>query len=180
MENGDIRRTVVLGLGNPLMGDDRVGLVALNHLEDEWFLPRSVSLVDGGTWGMTLLPVVESADRLLVLDAIDVGTAPGSIVRLEGAEVPRVLGQKLSPHQIDLREVLALAELRGTLPQELLALGIQPERIELVTELSPAVEARVGELVDLAAGALQEWGITCRHLGSATETGRSPAGAWGM
>lgn len=174
MENGDALRTVVLGLGNPLMGDDRVGLIALNHLEDDWFLPRSVSLVDGGTWGLTLLPVVEAADRLLVLDAIDIGTDPGTIVRLDGAEVPRVLGQKLSPHQIDLREVLALAELRGTLPRELLALGIQPERVELLTELSPAVEARVGELVELAAGALRDWGVACRHLGTAGAPGSSP------
>jgi hydrogenase maturation protease len=167
MENGDLPRTVVLGLGNPLMGDDRVGLTALNHLEDEWFIPRHVTLVDGGTWGMTLLPVVESADRLLVLDAIDIGTSPGTIVRLEGSDIPRVLGQKLSPHQIDLREVLALAELRGSLPGELLALGIQPARIELLMELSPAVEARVPELVELAANALTEWGIPCRHLGAA-------------
>lgn len=168
MENGDRLRTVVLGLGNPLMGDDRVGLTALNHLEDEWFIPREVTFVDGGTWGMTLLPVVESADRLLVLDAIDIGTSPGTIVRLDGADIPRVLGQKLSPHQIDLREVLALAELRGSLPRELLALGIQPQRIELLTELSPAVEARLPDLVQLAAAALREWGIPCRHLGVAT------------
>jgi hydrogenase maturation protease len=160
----NLHRTTVLGLGNPLMGDDCLGLTALSRLEEEWFVPRFVSLVDGGTWGMNLLPVVESTDRLLVLDAIDVGAAPGTIVRLAGEEVPRVLGQKLSPHQIDLREVLALAELRGSLPSQLVALGIQPERIELGTDLTPAVNAGVDQLVEIAIATLGAWGINCVPL----------------
>ncbi len=160
----DLHRTTVLGLGNPLMGDDRLGLAALNYLEEEWFVPRHVSLVDGGTWGMNLLPVVESCDRLLVLDAIDVGTTPGRIVRLAGEEVPRVLGQKLSPHQIDLREVLALAELRGALPGRIVALGIQPALVELSASLTPVVEANLGRLVEVAVATLCAWGINCRPL----------------
>jgi hydrogenase maturation protease len=161
MPKTNLYRTTVLGLGNPLMGDDRVGLTALNRLEEEWFVPRFVSLVDGGTWGMNLLPVVESTDRLLVLDAIDVGAPPGTIVRLAGDEVPRVLGQKLSPHQIDLREVLALAELRGSLPSQLVALGVQPERVELTADLSPAVEEGVNQVVEIAVATLGAWGINC-------------------
>ena len=60
----DPPRTVVLGLGNMLMADDGVGLAALARLEEEWFIPRDVELVDGGTWGMNLLPVIEAADRV--------------------------------------------------------------------------------------------------------------------
>ena len=51
-------------------------------------MPRDVSLVDGGTWGMNLLPVTEGADRLLIFDAIDRGEAPGTIIRLEGSDIP--------------------------------------------------------------------------------------------
>ncbi len=157
-------RTVVLGLGNMLMADDSVGLAALARLQDDWFIPPAVELVDGGTWGMNLLPVVESAQRLLILDAIDSGAVPGTLARLEGDSVPRFLAQKLSPHQIDLREVLALAQLRGTLPPELIALGIQPARVEMSTALSPEVEARLGELVSQAAAALVAWGVSCFPL----------------
>jgi hydrogenase maturation protease len=159
----DQPRTVVLGLGNMLMADDGVGLAALARLEEEWFIPRDVELVDGGTWGMNLLPVIERADRVVILDAIDLGDPPGTLIRLEGDEIPRFLGVKLSPHQIDLREVLALAALRGTLPGEVIALGIQPARVEMSTTLSPVVSGRMDQLVHLAAEILYDWGIgVCR------------------
>lgn len=162
----DRRRTVVLGLGNMLMTDDGIGLAALARLEDDWFIPREVELVDGGTWGMNLLPIIESADRVLVLDAIDSGAEPGALSVLRDGEVPRVLAQKLSPHQIDLREVLALAALRGTLPDELVALGVQPGVVALGTDLSPAVEARLDDLVSRAAEQLRAWNIACFPVGA--------------
>ncbi len=163
MTTADSLRTVVLGLGNMLMADDGVGLAALARLEEEWFVPRGVSLVDGGTWGMNLLHVVEGADQLLIFDAIDIGGAPGAIVRLEGSDIPRLLAHKLSPHQIDLREVLALAELRGMLPTQVVALGIQPARVELSTTLSPAVEGQLGQLVQMGVAQLRQWGFSCRQ-----------------
>ena len=64
-----LHRTLVIGLGNPLMGDDGAGVAALERLRDEWELPPEVELVDGGTWGMNLLPLVESAPRLILVDA---------------------------------------------------------------------------------------------------------------
>ncbi len=110
-------RTVVLGVGNPLMGDDGLGLAALESLRHGWRLPPTVELVDGGTWGLTLLPAIEAADRLLLIDAIDTGGAPpGTLHQLERDAIPRHLATKLSPHEVDLREVLALAELRGNAP----------------------------------------------------------------
>ncbi len=87
MLNPDSRPIVVLGLGNMLMTDDGIGLAALARLQDEWFIPPGVDLVDGGTWGMNLLPVIESAHRLLVLDAIDHGREPGTLLELRDAEV---------------------------------------------------------------------------------------------
>ena len=163
MMSADHPRTVVLGLGNMLMADDGVGLAALARLEEEWFVPREVALVDGGTWGMNLLPVIEGAERLLIFDAIDRGGAAGTVYRLTGDEIPRFLAQKVSPHQIDLREILALAELRGTLPGELVALGIQPARIEMSTALTPAVQAQLDQLVRMGAATLQAWGIHVRQ-----------------
>ena len=84
--------TVVIGLGNPLMTDDGVGLAALERLACHWQFSPPVELVDGGTWGLNLLPVIESAGRVLLLDAIDVGAAPGAHVTLPRAELPRLRG----------------------------------------------------------------------------------------
>jgi hydrogenase maturation protease len=148
--------TAVIGLGNPLMGDDGVGLVALERLRARG-VPSRVQLVDGGTWGMSLLPLLESTDRLLILDAIDRGLPPGTVVELTGDEVPRHLELKLSPHQVDLRDVLALATLRETRPAELVAIGIQPERVAMSTELSDAVQAALDPMVARAGERLAAW-----------------------
>lgn len=153
-------RTVVLGLGNPLMGDDAVGLVALERLRDRWELPDDVLLMDGGTWGMNLLPVIEAADRVLFLDAIRHRAAPGSPVVLHDDEIPRAIALKLSPHQVDLKDVLAVAQLRGTLPPTV-AVGVEPELVALTTVLTPAVAASVDALVALAVDQLVAWGHTC-------------------
>jgi hydrogenase maturation protease len=155
---------LVIGLGNPIMGDDGLGLAALDRLRREWSLPESVHLVDGGTWGMNLLPLVEDAERVVFLDAIDVGTAPGALVQLERKDLPRFLALKLSPHQIGLEEVLAVAELRGRLPGQLVAMGLQPGRVEMVSGLSPEVDCRLDELISAVVERLTAWGSPCHRL----------------
>jgi hydrogenase maturation protease len=154
-------RTTVIGLGNPLMGDDAVGLRALERLETNWHVPATIELVDGGTWGMNLLHVIEDATSLLFLDAVDRGVAPGTLIVLDNGEIPRALLLKVSPHQVDLREVLAVAQLRGRIPPRMTLIGLQPERIELGEALSPRVEAQLDVLVSAAADRLTGWGETC-------------------
>ena len=83
----------------------------------------------------------------LLIDVIRRGARPGSLIRLEREEIPRHLHHKVSPHQIDLGEVFALAELRGTFPSRAVALGIEPADVELHHGLSPEVESTIPELV---------------------------------
>lgn len=153
--------TVVIGLGNPLMGDDGLGLVVLERLRDGWDIPAGVELVDGGTWGMNLLPVIEDARRVLLIDAIEIGAAPGTEIVIPRERLPRYLATKISPHEVDLRDVLALAELRGTLPAHTTAIGLQPARIELSEELSDVLREGLDHLVATAVGVLAEWGHVC-------------------
>ena len=162
-------RDLVLGLGSPLMGDDGLGIVALERLRATRRMPAGLQLEDGGTWGLNLLPLIEEAGRVLVLDAVNAGQAPGSLVRLVDDAVPRYLMQKLSPHEVDFREVLALAELRGTLPGEVVVLGLQPESVTLSAELTPCVAARMQELVDAAAKQLLGWGHRCEPIAAPAE-----------
>lgn len=140
------------------MGDDGLGITVLEALRDRWADDAGLALLDGGTWGMRVLPFVETARKLLVIDVIRDGRAPGTIVRLERDELPRHLHMKLSPHQIDLGEVLALAELRGTLPAEAVALGIEPAVVELGHGLSPRVEAAIPALIEAVRAQLEAWG----------------------
>jgi hydrogenase maturation protease len=154
--------TVVIGLGNPLMGDDGLGLVALQQLDREWTFDPPVELLDGGTWGMNLLHDIERAERLLFIDAINAEAPPGASVVVEREQLPKYFALKLSPHQIDLKEVLALAELRGTLPEHTVAYGLQPAAIELSTELSPVVRDGVGSLIARIIERLERWGHQAR------------------
>ncbi len=121
--------TAVIGLGNPLLADDGLGLEILGRLGREFAFDDGVRLEDGGTWGMELLPILESAERVLFLDAINNGMPPGSLVRVEGPDLPRQFGLKVSPHQVDVQDVLAVATLRGTFPPEAVAIGAQPESL---------------------------------------------------
>jgi hydrogenase maturation protease len=69
MNNRDSRTTLVLALGNPLMGDDGFGLAVLARIRRRVRERPTLTLMDGGTWGMNLLPAIESCDRLLIIDA---------------------------------------------------------------------------------------------------------------
>lgn len=150
--------TVVIGLGSPLMGDDGLGIAALDRLRDGWRFDPAVTLVDGGTWSMNVLHVIEEADRLLLLDAIRAGMAPGSLVVLERDRIPRMLAAKVSPHQSELRETLALAELRGRLPADTVAMGLEPAIVELSTELSTVLGERLADLEACVVDRLVAWG----------------------
>lgn len=153
----DYKPTLVVGLGNPLMGDDGIGLVVLERMASLSFVPP-VELVDGGTWGPALLPDVERAGALLLLDAIHGGNASGTVHVLDAADIPRLLAGKLSTQQVDVRELLALAELRGALPGQLKVVGVEPARIEFGEELSPRVAAAVDTMAAAACAILASWG----------------------
>lgn len=156
---------LVLGLGNPLMADDGVGIAALERLRAEYLVPRGVELADGGTWGMRLLPMLQDHSRVLFLDAIRTGRSPGTLVRLDGDAIPRGVGVgKLSPHQVDLQDVLAAASLLGRVPSQMVALGVEPERVEMWVGLSPPVEAQLDALVAAAVECLAAWGAECQRI----------------
>jgi hydrogenase maturation protease len=95
---------------------------------------------------------------VLFLDAVRAARRPGTLVRLERQDLPRTTGVKLSPHQVDLREVLAVLELRGTAPATMVCLGLEPASVELHAGLSPDVTGRLDGLVDAAARQLRSWG----------------------
>jgi hydrogenase maturation protease len=143
-------KTLILGVGNLLMSDDGVGVRVIERMEATCTLPADIQTVDGGTCGLDLLHFLEGVELLVVVDAANFGQAPGTIQRLEGDAVPAFLAQKISPHEINLPELLFSAKLTGIYPNRVVVLGIQPQTLALGLELSPPVAARVDELVGLA------------------------------
>ena len=160
------KTTVVLGAGSPLMGDDGLGVEVVQALVDRWEETETLRFLDGGVWGMRLLPYIEEADRLLVVDAIRAGEEPGALVRLERHEIPRHMATRLSPHQIDLGEVFAVAELRGHFPPEAVAIGIEPEIVQAYVPLSGPVRRSVPALLEAVEEQLREWGHELEPAGA--------------
>jgi len=157
---------LLLGLGNPLRGDDGVGPRVVQELKRRG-LPENVTALDGGAGGLGLLPVLEGRRRVVVVDAADVGQEPGRFVRftpaqarlaqatdrldgLEGPSHPDGLESLscFSIHQAGLSEVLALASALGRDLPELVIFGVQPAELGWREGLSPAVEAALPALAD--------------------------------
>ncbi len=158
----DEKRKVVLGLGNLLQQDEGFGVRVVQALERELGVElqrAGVELVDGGTLGLSLLPLVEGCSHLLVVDAVEAGLAPGSMVDLDKEQIPLFSGIKLSQHQVTFQEVLALAGLRGFLPGQVRLIGIQPAEMGSSLELSEAVEKMLPEVMLRAVQVLRDWKI---------------------
>lgn len=154
-----MKKTLVLGLGNILLGDEGVGVRVVERLLALYDFPQGTQVMDGGTLALDLLPYVEDAERLLVIDAVDIRAEPGMVVRIADEEVPAFLSVKVSSHQMGLADILAAARLRGHFPSQLVLRGVQPGVTDTTLALSPRVAAQVNVLVDAVLGDLSQWGI---------------------
>lgn len=157
----DRPEVLVLGIGNLLWADEGFGVRAVEALNEQYQLPEGVELVDGGTQGLYLLPMVESAKRMIVFDAVDYRMEPGKLKVVLNEEVPAFLGaNKMSLHQTGFQEVLALARLAGEYPAEVVLIGVQPEDLtDFGGSLSGVVKARVPEALAIAIEHLSRWGF---------------------
>lgn len=158
--------TVVIGLGNPYRGDDGIGLAVLDCLRDSYDLPAEVLLIEGADWGMNFLPLVEEAQQLLLLDAIEMGEPPGTPIRLAGLEVPQHFDRKLSPHQADIRDLLQAADMRGRLPPDLVAIGVEPMPGRIGQRLSHEALMGIERAAAMAAEQLEAWGHAVHEKGA--------------
>lgn len=140
--------TLVIGLGNPLRGDDGIGVRVIEALRAR-ALPDNVEVVDGGTRGLDLVNLMEAWPRVILIDAAHLGKEPGEFEKFTLDEV-RLLGENasLSIHGAGLREALLLAQVLGVLPEQVVICGVQPAHLDWRDELSPEVEAALPDLVE--------------------------------
>lgn len=143
---------LILGIGNLLWADEGFGVRCVEALEARWSFGERVTLLDGGTQGLYLLPWLEAADVLIVFDAIDYGLAPGTLKIVRNEDVPAFMGaKKMSLHQTGFQDVVATAELKGYRPAHMLLIGVQPQALEdFGGGLTPVVAAQVGPAVEIA------------------------------
>jgi hydrogenase maturation protease len=139
---------LILGLGNLLCGDDGLGAFVAQEIAGTRIIPDGVRVLDGGTLGLSLLPYLEDAERAILVDAIQTGEAPGTLVRLEGDEVGPAVAARLSVHQVGVSDLIEAARWRGRIPPTLVLLGLVPGTTDLGVGLSPPVLAGMPALVE--------------------------------
>jgi coenzyme F420 hydrogenase subunit delta len=146
--------TLILGCGNTLFGDDGFGCALVEYLEAHYTLPEDVCLLDVGTGVRKLLFTLclgpARPRRVLILDALDVGRAPGELFEIAPADIPAIKCDDFSLHQLPtsnlLRElqeqcgveVRVLACQTGPLPDE-----VRPGLSEPVRRALPQAAERV-------------------------------------
>jgi hydrogenase maturation protease len=139
---------LVLGLGNLLLEDDGIGSAAVASLDDRYTPPAGVRVLDGGTLGLSLLPYLEDADAVILVDAVKSDAAPGSLVRLDDDDVAPAVVTRLSPHQVGVADLLDGARWLDRYPRRVVLLGLVPESMELGFGLSPRVRSALPALVE--------------------------------
>ena len=154
---------LVLGIGNILWADEGFGVRCVEALNAAWQFRDDVTVLDGGTQGLYLLPFLEEARRLIVFDAVDYGMQPGEMVIAKDDDVPRFMGvKKMSLHQTGFQEVIACASLAGRLPESMVLIGVQPEQLEdFGGSLRDIVKAQIPRALEVALAQMKEWGIPC-------------------
>ena len=150
---------VVLGLGNTLHSDDGVGPRAIERLKSDARVPDDVTLIEGGTLGLELLTYVWDCSYLLVLDAVDFGQPPGTLVRMSGQELHTLPG-KGSVHQLGVADLLVALRVLARRQPTVALLGVQPATTAWGTQLSPPAEAAMDSLIEAAITELRSRVVT--------------------
>jgi hydrogenase maturation protease len=142
-DRGFVAPVLVVAVGNVLLEDDGVGqrlLTELGTLADRW--SGAVELVDGGTQGMALLGFLAGRRAVVLLDAVSVGAAPGTVHLLRNQEVFSIApGAGTTTHEASAVELLRAAALLGELPEQVVVVGVEPATLGTGVGLSAVVEA---------------------------------------
>lgn len=153
-------KTIILGVGNTLLSDEGVGIHVLDALA-QTALPRDgiVDLIDGGTLSFTLAVSIEEADQLIVVDAAQLKSPPGTLRLFRGEEMDRfLLGQrKSSVHEVGLTDLMAIARLTERWPERRALVAIQPEKLDWGDAPTPSVQSAIPEACRQIEALLEEW-----------------------
>lgn len=155
---------LVLGIGNILLEDEGIGVHVVERLQSRYWLPENVSVLDGGTSGMTLLDDIAACQHLLIVDCARLDGPPGTVHEFRGNTVPAFFQQRISPHQIGLSDLLAAAALLDELPADLSLIAIEPASIELGMALTAIGEAACEQALARVVDRLRELGAPARLI----------------
>jgi hydrogenase maturation protease len=156
-------RVLVMGVGNTLLQDDGIGVHVTESLRagqtgDLPCFDPDLDLIDGGTIGLSLLPDIEDAAAVIVVDASELGEAPGTLRIFRDREIDQQLsGKRRTVHEVALADLFAAAAIRGRSPEWRALIAIQPASTELGLDLTPDVRAAIPKAREAIIGLARQW-----------------------
>jgi hydrogenase maturation protease len=149
----------ILGVGTVLMQDDGFGPYTVSILQSQYRLPDHVEVQDVGTPGLDFAPYLDQASAVIVVDTVVADGPPGSIHRYDKDQMlAKPLPDRTNPHQPGLRETLMACELTDSTPDEVIVIGVVPERTDNTSRLGDTVRAAVPEAIAAVIRELERLG----------------------
>ncbi len=145
--NPQLPKIAILGIGNLLLKDDGVGIHLIHSLKANLKYPN-VELIDGGT-SIDIPTLINKVDKLIILDAVSQGEEPGTIYHFQLQNIDIDWDAPLSFHQFGILDSLKIMKLQGELPKRIVVIGIEPKLIDWGIELSPEIEAKLPQILQL-------------------------------
>jgi hydrogenase maturation protease len=147
---------LIIGIGNPIMSDDGIGVHAVRYLEGR--LPDDVELIEGSVYCADLLPFLENRRKVVFIDGIDAGAEPGTLFRFSPDEVRnQKRNEPVSLHDFGVYELITAAKLLDQCPEDIILLVVQVKNVEIGEELSQEVREAIPRIHRLL---LDELGIS--------------------
>jgi len=160
------KKILVLGIGNLLFKDEGIGIHVVNNMSD-MALPPDVEVMDGGTSSPVFTFLIEKREKVIVIDAMQAGGAPGTIYRLSEKEFfEKRKGHPRTTQETEFEDALSTAILMKTNPKELIFIGVEPEDmgekdLKLKIELSPTLQKKMPEIIEMVIREIgQRQGLT--------------------
>lgn len=136
----------ILGVGNILLRDEGVGVRVIDYIREKRLLPKGIEVIEGGTGGMRLIPLIKDADHLIIIDAVRGGGKPGDIYRFAIDALPLKIKQKTSLHEVGLQEIFSILNLLTEKRPETVIIGVEPKEVSYGVGLTLEVESVVPEV----------------------------------
>ena len=151
---------VVLGVGNILLTDEGFRVHVVNQLREDYVFNPPITIIDGGTMGMELLTYMRGMTKLLLIDAINGGDAPGTVYEFPHEEMNSYFTEAISVHEVGMQDILRIRALQEDPLEDAVVIGVEPSSLELGLTLSDATQAVVTEVKERVLRVLSNWHVT--------------------
>ena len=152
-------KIAVIGIGNILFSDDGAGVYVVKLLEKNVQFSSDVELIDGGTLGFRLLDLLQSFEKVIIIDTISLDDEAGSVFVMPASELCEIASLRQTAHEVEVVEMLQMAELFDS-SAEVTIVGIVPKDINTVQfDLSSEVKSGMDLLVQQTLTLLASWDV---------------------